>query len=262
MDLGLNGKRAVVLASTAGLGHAVADALLGEGAKVAVSGRDRGRFEKAMKGFRGTSGDRVWGEPLDVTDGDALSAYIDRARGRFGGIDILVINMGGPPKGVPSAVTEEELDTAYLLLLKTAVRAVKAVLPEMREQRWGRILGMTSSTVREPIGHLAMSNTMRAGLTGYLKTLATEVAADGVLVNTLCTGMFLTDRLRDLAESLAGSGGSVEEALGGLARAIPVGRIGDPKEFGALAAFLVSERASFVTGAAIPIDGGAGKGLL
>jgi len=262
MDLGLNGKRAVVLASTAGLGHAVAEALLGEGAKVAVSGRDRERFERAMQGFRGNSGDRVWGEPLDVTDGDALSAYIDRARERFGGIDILVINTGGPPKGVASAVTEDELDAAYLLLLKTAVRAVKAVLPGMRRQRWGRILGMTSSTVREPIGRLAMSNTMRAGLTGYLKTLATEVAADGVLVNTLCTGMFLTDRLRALAESLAGSGGTVEEALAGLAQAIPVGRVGDPAEYGALAAFLVSDRASFITGAAIPIDGGAGKGLL
>jgi 3-oxoacyl-[acyl-carrier protein] reductase len=174
----------------------------------------------------------------------------------------LVINMGGPPQGVASAVTDDVLDDAYLLLLKTAVRAVTAVLPGMREQGWGRILGMTSSTVREPIGHLAMSNTMRAGLTGYLKTLATEVAADGVTVNTLCTGMFLTDRLRALAESLAGSGGTVDEALDGLAQTIPVKRIGDPKEYGEVAAFLVSERAAFLTGAAIPIDGGAGRGLL
>jgi 3-oxoacyl-[acyl-carrier protein] reductase len=262
MDLGLTDKRAIVLASTAGLGHAVAEALLAEGARVAVSGRDPERFGTAFKDLDGRYGDRVWGEPLDVTDGDALASYIDRARDRFGGIDILVINMGGPPQGVASSVTDVELDSAYLLLLKTAVRAVNAVLPGMREQKWGRILGMTSSTVREPIGHLAMSNTMRAGLTGYLKTLATEVAADGVLVNTLCTGMFLTDRLRALAESLAGSGGTVEEALDGLAQMIPVKRIGDPKEYGETAAFLVSERASFITGVAIQIDGGAGKSLL
>jgi 3-oxoacyl-[acyl-carrier protein] reductase len=262
MDLGLTGKRAIVLASTAGLGYAVADALLAEGAKVAISGRDAERFETAFTSFEAAHGDRVWGEPLDVTDGDALAAHVDRARERFGGVDILVINMGGPPQGVASAVTDDELDSAYLLLLKTAVRAVNAVLPGMREQGWGRILGLTSSTVREPIGHLAMSNTMRAGLTGYLKTLATEVAADGVTVNTLCTGMFLTDRLRALAESLAGSGGTVDEALDGLAQMIPVKRIGDPKEYGEVAAFLVSERAAFLTGAAIPIDGGAGKGLL
>jgi 3-oxoacyl-[acyl-carrier protein] reductase len=262
MDLGLTNKRAVVLASTAGLGYAVAEALLDEGAKVAISGRDRERFETALKKLESAHGDQVWGEPFDVTDGDALSGHIDRARERFGGVDILVINMGGPPQGVASTVTDNELDDAYLLLLKTAVRAVNAVLPGMREQKWGRILGMTSSTVREPIGHLAMSNTMRAGLTGYLKTLATEVAADGVLVNTLCTGMFLTDRLRALAESLAGSGGTVEEALDGLAQTIPVKRIGDPREYGELAAFLVSERASFITGVAIPIDGGAGRGLL
>jgi 3-oxoacyl-[acyl-carrier protein] reductase len=262
MDLGLTDKRAIVLASTAGLGHAVAEALLAEGAKVAISGRDLERFEKALEGFESSYGDRVWGEPLDVTDGDALAGYIDRVREHFDGVDILVINMGGPPQGVASTVTDDELDAAYLLLLKTAVRAVNAVLPAMREQKWGRILGMTSSTVREPIAHLAMSNTMRAGLTGYMKTLATDVAADGVLVNTVCTGMFLTDRLRELAETLAGSGSTAEEALEGLAQTIPVRRIGDPREYGDLAAFLVSERASFITGVAMPIDGGAGKSLL
>jgi 3-oxoacyl-[acyl-carrier protein] reductase len=262
MDLGLTDKSAIVLASTAGLGYAVAEALLSEGARVAISGRDRERFENAFNRLESAHGDRVWGEPLDVTDGDALLRHIDRARERVGGIEILVINMGGPPQGVASTVTDDELDDAYLLLLKTAVRAVNAVLPGMREQKWGRILGMTSSTVREPIAHLAMSNTMRAGLTGYLKTLATEVAADGVLVNTLCTGMFLTDRLRELAETLAGSGSTAEQALDGLAQTIPVNRIGDPEEYGSLAAFLVSERASFITGAAIPIDGGAGRSLL
>jgi 3-oxoacyl-[acyl-carrier protein] reductase len=262
MDLGLKDRNAIVLASTAGLGFAVAEALLAEGARVAISGRDQERLDGAMATLVGSFGDRVFGEALDLTDGDALLQHIRGVESRLGSVDILVINIGGPPQGVASTVTDDELDNAYTLLLKTAVRAVNAVLPGMRGRGWGRILGMTSSTVREPIAHLAMSNTMRAGLTGYLKTLATEVAADGVLVNTLCTGMFLTDRLRSLAESLAGSGGSVDEALQGLAETIPAKRIGDPREYGAVAAFLVSERASFITGAAIPIDGGALRGLL
>lgn len=262
MDLGLSDKSAVVLASTTGLGFAVARALAGEGARVAISGRKPERLQSALDALQ-AHGARVWGETLDVTDLPALGAHLTRARERFGAVDILVINAGGPPAATAGGVTLESLDSAYLLLLKSAVHAVRTVLPWMRARRWGRIIGMTSIAVREPIPDLALSNTMRAGLTGYLKSLADEVAADGILVNTVCTGAFATDRLLGiLARRAQAAGRSLEEERRLAEQQIPVRRFGKPEEFGALVAFLASARASFLTGAAIPIHGGAGRSLL
>ena len=263
MDLGLKEKCAVVLASSDGLGHAAAEALAAEGARVAISGRDPERLERARAGLAESCGERVFAERLDVTDGGALRAHLEGVRERWGSVHVLVTNAGGPRPGSAAGVADEALDAAFELTLKSAVRAVRTVLPWMREQGWGRIVAMTSSSVRQPIGGLALSNTLRAGLTGWLKTLSQEVAADGVLVNSICTGMFDTERLRELIDLRAGkSGRSPEEERAAMAADIPVGRIGRPVEFGAMVAFMASERASFLNGVALPYDGGASRHLL
>jgi 3-oxoacyl-[acyl-carrier protein] reductase len=263
MDLGLKGKSAVVLASSGGLGYAVAEALLAEGARVSVSGRNGERLKAAVARLAGKAGERVAGEVLDVTDSAALVKHLEGAHARWGGPDILVVNAGGPPTGLAAELALEDLEKGYRLTLKSAVVAATTVLPWMRARRWGRIIAMTSSSVRQPIANLTLSNTMRAGLTGYLKTLSTEVAADGVLVNSVCTGMFATDRLTELFEIRAArSGRSLEEEKRAAERDIPVGRLGDPREFGALVAFMASEKASFLNGVALPYDGGANRALL
>jgi 3-oxoacyl-[acyl-carrier protein] reductase len=263
MDLLLSGKRAVVLASTSGLGLAVARALLAEGASVAICGRDAGRLESALRELRALGQDRVLGERVDVTDARELEGFLRLVRERFGTLHILVTNSGGPPPASAAEVALDSLDRAYHTTLRAAVHAIQIVLPWMRAQRFGRILGMTSSSVRQPIPGLALSNSLRAGLTGYLKTLAGEVAREGVLCNTICTGMFATERLEELFRARAARSGRTLEQERDLAKAeIPVGRIGDPEEFGAMAAFMVSERASFLNGVALAYDGGASRFLL
>lgn len=262
MDLGLKDRSAVVLASTSGIGLACARALLAEGARVAVSGRDGTRLEAALATLGG-AGPRLFGAAVDVTDGDALRAHLDEAVRRHGPIEILVANAGGPPAATAADVREEDLRRASELTFVSAVRAVQHVLPAMRRTRWGRIVGLTSSSVRVPIPGLVTSNALRAGLTGYLKTLAGEVAREGVLVNTVCTGAFGTDRLEELFEVMARKNGTTPgaERAAYVAR-IPMGRVGQPRELGDLVAFLCSERCSFLTGVALAYDGGANPGLL
>lgn len=263
MDLGLEDKVAVVLASTDGLGLAAARALAAEGARVAISGRDPLRLDAARESLRGVASKDVWGECVDVTDGAALEAHLTAVRERWGTVHVLVTNAGGPRPGRAAEVSDEGLDAAFELTLKSGLRAVRTVLPWMRAQGWGRVVAMTSSSVRQPIPGLALSNSLRAGFTGWLKTLAGEVAADGVLVNSVCTGMFDTARLTELIEVRASkTGRSVEEQRAVMAGEIPVGRIGRLEEFGAVVAFLASERASFLNGIALPLDGGASRFLL
>jgi 3-oxoacyl-[acyl-carrier protein] reductase len=184
-------------------------------------------------------------------------------RQRFGPVQILVTNAGGPPPATAGEVDDPGLQRAFELTLLSAVHAVQAVLPDMRRLRHGRIIGMTSSSVRQPIPSLCYSNVMRSGLTAYFKTLAGEVAADGVLVNTICTGLFATERLAELFEARARRSGrtAADERQASL-RTIPLGRLGDPAEFGALVAFLASERCSFLSGVALAYDGGANPALL
>lgn len=263
MDLGIANKAAIVLASTAGLGRAVAEALLAEGVRVAVSGRDAERLEHTVSELRTEHGDRVFGAAFDLRDLDRLERHCREVREHFGSVDILVTNAGGPPAGAAANLTEEQLQSGFDLTFRTAFRAVKTTLPWMRERGWGRIVGMTSSSVRQPIPLLALSNSMRAGLTAWLKTLSCEVARDGVLVNTICTGMFGTDRLDDLIRFRAREAGRTEdEERARLVAEIPVGRIGRLEEFGAMVAFMCSERASFLNGVALPYDGGASRSLL
>jgi len=265
MDLGLSDKAAIVLASSSGLGLAVARSLCAEGARVALSGRDPGRLARALEALRAPAGrgDRVWGEALDVTDEAALRAHCAAVVQRWGPVQILVTNAGGPPPGTALDVDDAGLDASLDLTLRSAVHAVQAVLPGMRERRWGRIVGLTSVSVRQPIPTLAYSNVMRAGLTAYFKSLANEVAADGVLVNTVCTGMFATERLDELfAANAARKGISAEDEAALATAAIPQARLGEPSEFGDFVAFLCSERCSYLNGAALAFDGGLNKALL
>ncbi len=187
----------------------------------------------------------------DVSELDGVAGLVAQARERLGGIDILVANAGGPPAGTFESTALDAYEPALRLNLLSTVALCQAAVPEMRERGWGRVVAITSISVREPIAHLILSNTARAGVTGFLKTLAREVAADGVTVNSLQPGLHLTGRLHDLY------GGDLD----GIAAGIPAGQLGDPDDFGRLAAFLCSDHARFVNGAAIPVDGAAAHGL-
>ena len=264
MNLGLQNKTAVVLASTNGLGFAVAKALADEGANIALSGRDESRLSKARDQLVSISCDeKILADSFDVTDHAALTNHLDHTAKKFGSIDILITNAGGPSAGTAADLSIDDLDSAYELTLKSAIVAVRHVLPGMRSRGWGRIIAMTSHSVRHPIAGLALSNTMRPALTGYLKTLSREVAADGVLINTICTGLFDTDRLTELFEARAQrSGRTIEEGRRLAAETLPVNRIGQVDEFGAMVAFMASEKCSFLCGASIQYDGGASTFLL
>jgi 3-oxoacyl-[acyl-carrier protein] reductase len=248
MELGLSGKRAAVAASSGGLGFGVAAALAAEGASVVVNGRDADRAEAAAARLGATA---VVG---DVGTVDGALAFVAGATEALGGVDVLVTNAGGPPAGGFTDFDDdiEQYRRALELNCLSVIAMCNAAVPEMRTRGWGRVVAITSISVRQPIPNLVLSNTARAGATGFLKTLAREVAPDGVTVNSLQPGLHDTDRLRTLY-----GGDASSAALG-----IPVGFVGDPADFGAVAAFLCSGRARFLTGTAIPVDGGTYGGLL
>lgn len=256
MDLGLTGRRAAVAASTGGLGLAAARSLLDDGVRVAICGRDPDRLSSAVESLRasaptGVGADDVVGITADVSTTDGASAFVAEAIERLGGVDILVPNAGGPPAGTFDSTDLAAYLPALELNLLSTVAMCQAAVGAMRERRWGRVVAITSISVRQPIDGLILSNTARAGVTGFLKTLALEVAADGVTVNAVQPGSHDTDRLRLLHH------GDLTEA----ARAVPTGQVGRPEDFGAVVAFLCSEQARFITGASIPVDGGAHRGL-
>jgi 3-oxoacyl-[acyl-carrier protein] reductase len=247
MDLGLTGRRAAVAAASQGLGFETARALAAEGVRVAICGRDKGRIEDAAA----IIGDGAVPLVFDVGDAQGGAAFVDTARDALGGVDILVTNAGGPPPGNFESTPLDRYPEALALNLLSVVGMCNAAIPAMRKQGWGRVVAITSIAVRQPIETLILSNTARAGATAFLKTLAREVAGDGVTVNSLQPGLHATDRLRSLY------GGDVGAAAAG----IPARQVGRPEDFGAVAAFLCSDHARFITGAAIPIDGGAYAGL-
>ncbi len=247
MDLGLRGRRALVTGASSGLGLACARSIAAEGAEVAIASRSAERLADAASTIDGD----VVRIVADVASTEGVAAMMADAEAALGGIDILIANAGGPP---PGNFTETELDQyepALRLNLLSTVAMCKAAIPAMQERGWGRVIAITSISVREPIDRLILSNTARAGLTGFLKTLAREVAGDGVTVNSLQPGLHATDRLRSV----------YGDDLSGAAADVPAGIVGDPSDFGRLAAVLCSDSARFVTGAAIPVDGGASHGL-
>ena len=251
MDLGLTGRRALVLGSTGGLGLAVATALAHEGARVVLCGRRGERARELAAGLPGAAGLAV-----DLTR-DGVDGLVADAEAAIGPLDVVVLNSGGPPPGGAVDLSTDSIRAAVETLLLRQVELVAAVLPGMRSRGWGRILAIGSSGVQAPLPGLVLSNIGRAGLAGYLKTLASEVAADGVTVNMLLPGRFDTDRSTAIDGGRAEREGmSLEEVRDESQRSIPVGRYGDPAEFGAVAAFLCSGPASYLTGEQVRCDGG------
>jgi 3-oxoacyl-[acyl-carrier protein] reductase len=253
MDLGLKDRRAIVTAASRGLGRACAEALAAEGAKVFISSRDAAAIEKAGKAI-GAAG---WAA-ADVSKPGEPEGLVEQARSMLGGIDILVVNAGGPPPGTFQTTPLESWEAAFHLTLMSAVRLVKAAIPDLKQSGQGRIIFITSISVRQPIANLILSNSLRAGVTGLAKTLSRELAREGVTANCLAPDAILTDRIRHLA---AAAGGDVDEQLKQMAARSPMGRFGDPAEFGAACAFLCSKQAGYISGQTLGVDGGSLLGV-
>ena len=263
MDLGLKDKVALVAAGSRGLGRAVAAELAAEGASLVLCAREPQTLSETAAAIADTHGAHVLAVPADVTAIDDIKRVVESGNERFGRIDILVTNAGGPPAGRFEQLTREQWERAIKLTLLSAVELAREVLPGMRNRRWGRILNITSIAVKQPVENLMLSNSLRAGLTGFARTLANEVAAEGITVNNILPGYTRTERLEELAQMMAEKQGiSPAEFRGKWEKEIPMGRLGEPREFAALAAFLVSERASYITGTSIQVDGGWIKSLL
>ncbi len=245
MDLGLRARVALVMGGSRGLGRAVGVALAGEGARVALASRSREDVEAAAAEIGGEATAFV----ADATDPERLATLPGEVEGKLGPIDILIANSGGPPLGGALDHELDEWEHAYRSLVLAPRVLAGAVVPGMRERGWGRIVNVGSTSTREPIPGLNLSNSHRMAAVGFLKTLAREVAGDGITVNTVATGTFATDRLAD-------PNGSLEPAEAAARERVPAGRLGQPEEYGDLVAFLCSERAAYITGTTIPIDGG------
>jgi 3-oxoacyl-[acyl-carrier protein] reductase len=263
MDYGLKGKIALVCGASAGMGRAVADALAREGADLFLVARRAEVLGASCDELRRAHGVKVLFAAGDLSNNDHVSRILEEHHQAFGRADILVTNAGGPPPGDFDTVSNEDmLRRGWELTFMSSVRMIRGVLTGMRERKWGRIVAITSVSVLEPIPGLALSNAYRPGLTGLLKTIATEVAADGVTVNSVCPGYTATERLEELVVATAGrEGKSREQVASEWALCIPAQRLGRPEEVAAAVAFLSSEAASYITGVALPVDGGRLKGL-
>ncbi|MCB9102519.1 MAG: SDR family oxidoreductase [Anaerolineales bacterium] len=257
MDLGLKDKVALVAASSKGLGRASAEAMAQEGAKVTICARNEAELTAARDGIAAKTGAEILAVNADMTNAEDIANVVQQTVDHFGGLHILVTNAGGPPAGYFMDFDDAQWENAFNLSMMSGVRLIRAALPYMQQAKWGRIINITSLSVKEPIDNLVLSNSIRASVHGLAKTLAAQVGKDGITINNVMPGYTETDRVKQLVEVNAQkSGRSTDEVLAGLANPIPVGRIGRPEEFGALVAFLASERAGFITGVSIPIDGG------
>ena len=245
MDLGIEGRVALVMGASRGIGRGIAEVLAREGARVAIASRSQERIEEAAGSIDGEVSSFV----ADASEPESLETLAEEVAEKLSPVEILVLNTGGPPFGGALDHGTEEWEDAYRSLVLAPRALINAVLPGMRERGWGRILNVGSTSTREPIPGLNLSNSHRMAAVGFLKTLSREVAADGITVNTVATGRFATERL-------ATSDGSLEPAEAAARSEVPAGRLGRPEEYGDLVAFLCSERAAYITGAVIPIDGG------
>ncbi len=246
MNLGIDGKVALVLGASSGIGQGIARALAREGTTVALASRSAERLERAAAEVAGETATFI----ADTADLERMAQLPAEVEGDLGPVEILLLNTGGPPRGTALEHPPETWEQAYRSLVLAPRVLTEAVLPTMRERGWGRIVNVASSSIREPIPGLTLSNSNRMAALGFLNTLAREVAADGITVNTIATGRFATDRLAE------GYGGSLEEAERVAAEEVPAARLGTPDEFGDLVAFVCSERAGYLTGAVLPLDGG------
>ncbi|OLC26828.1 MAG: hypothetical protein AUH69_11775 [Actinobacteria bacterium 13_1_40CM_4_65_12] len=253
MDLGLKDRGALVTAASKGLGRACAEALVGEGAEVFISSRDPLAIESTAKQISAAG----W-FAADVSRPGEPEALVEAAVQRLPGLDVLVVNAGGPPPGTFQSTPLELWEVAFHLTLMSAVRLIRAGLPHLKRSRQGRIVCITSISVRQPIPNIALSNAMRAAVTGLAKTLSRELAPDGITVNCLAPDSILTDRIRQVAVA---SGADPEEQIKRMASSAAMGRLGDPAEFGAACAFLCSKQAGYITGQTLGVDGGALLGV-
>jgi len=257
MDLGLKGKTALVLGGSKGLGRGIADALAGEGVAVAMLARGREALDKAAAEITARGG-RAIGVAADLGDWPAVQRAAQAAVEQLGPIDILVNNGGGPPPARVVGIAPETWEGQFHAMVLVFIRLTELLLPDMRKRKWGRIINVASESVIQPIPAIAISNTLRGAVVGWAKTLAGEVAAEGITVNTMLPGAFQTDRVLQFQRVASEREGlTPEEFIKRSARNIPVGRLGQPSEFGAMAAFIASPLAGYITGSMIRLDGGA-----
>lgn len=263
MDFGLKGKVALVAASSRGLGKAVAEELAAEGASLVMCARGEAVLEAAADDIAVRHKVPVLALAADVGTPGEAGRVVKEGIAKFGKIDILLTNSGGPPAGPFESLSRDAWEQATALVLHSVVEFCRAVVPGMKERRWGRILNVTSIAAKQPVDNLMLSNSIRAAVIGFARTLANEVAPFGITVNNLLPGFTRTDRMVELSEVTATKEKiSPEQALARYTTSVPMGRMGEPKEFGALAAFLASDRASYITAQSIAVDGGWIRALL
>jgi 3-oxoacyl-[acyl-carrier protein] reductase len=263
MDLGIKDRVAIVTGGSQGLGLAIARELAREKARVVIASRNEPRLRQAAEELRRETGGMVWAVKADVTRPEEVRALVDQAMERFGSVDIAVANAGGPPGTKYETTSAEQFERALQLNLLGTIRLAHEVTPRMKARGWGRFIALTSVSVKQPLAGLILSNTARAGVVGFVKTMATELAPHGVLCNVVAPGFMRTGRVEDLAaERAENEGRDAAEVMAEMSSRIPLGRMGEPEELAALVAFLASERAGYVTGTTIQVDGGFVQGLL
>ena len=262
MNLGLENRSVIVAASSDGIARSAAEKFAAEGAKVAMCSRDAARLNAAAARIRDHYGAKVLAEPLDVTDAAAVEEFVKHVAQEFGGVDVCVTNAGGPPAKMFFATTTEEWHRALELNFMSVIYFARAVLPWMQKQQWGRLVTITSITVRQPVTDLIYSNAVRAGVLGLIKSLSNEFGKDGITVNNVGPGYTATERLKQLiakrSQDLGMSAEEFESKLGGEA---PLKRVGQPEEVADAIVWLASDRASYITGQTLLVDGGLFKGL-
>ena len=262
MDLGLKGRGVIVAASSEGIGRATAELFAREGAQVAMCARTEDKLRAAADEIRGATGAEVYAERTDVTDGAAVQRFVENVAKQFGRIDVCVANAGGPPAKNFLSIQSDEWRRAVDLNLMSVIHLAKAVIPYMQRHRWGRIITITSVTVRQPVDELIMSNSVRPAVMGLVKSLSNDFGRDGILVNNVAPGYTATERLKELSSVRALATGTTSQAVDEqLAADTPVRRLGQPNEIADAIVWLASERASYITGQTLVVDGGRYKGL-
>lgn len=263
MNLGLKNRIALVCGASKGLGRAVALGLAREGARLAICSRSPENILAAAAGIAETTGAECLGIPADLSRAEEARRFFKEALNHYGRVDVLVTNAGGPPSLPFVEIDDDQWKSAFDLTLMSAVILIREALPVMQKMRFGRIINLTSIAVKQPLEGLILSNTLRAGLIGLAKTLSNVYAADNILINNVCPGYTLTERVKELSIVVAGRKGiTPQEVIREWEAGIPMGRLGSPEELADLVVFLASERASYITGTTIQVDGGFYKGLM